>query len=95
MALTKMALIAKLASSTGVTEAVAGKLLNTLIETIIDETSTGNSVTITGFGTFKLGKRSAREGVVAFGPSKGQPYSVPERNTLTFKAGASAKNAIN
>lgn len=92
MAIHKAELIQSIAQKNGLSAAKAGEILTNLIETIVDETATGNNVTITGFGTFAVKTRSARSGVNAL---TGKPFSSPAKKTLTFKASTSVKKTLN
>ncbi len=52
---------------------------------IKDGLNKGERITITGFGTFSLAKRKAREFV---NPKTKEVYQIPEKQTPFFKAGS-------
>ena len=61
--MSKQDLIAHIANSAGVTKRAAAMALEALTSMITKELKKGNSVTVTGFGTFRVSKRAARMGV--------------------------------
>jgi DNA-binding protein HU-beta len=61
--MSKQDLINTIANSAGITKRAAGAALEALTNVITKELKRGNSVTITGFGTFRVSKRAARTGV--------------------------------
>lgn len=92
MALSKQDLIAVIANSAGITKRAAAQALEALTITITKELKKGNSVTLTGFGTFRLSKRAARKGVNPRNPS--QVISIPAMKVPSFKAGKTLKDAV-
>lgn len=52
----------------------AKRVLDTLLDIIIDEVADGNEVALIGFGTFKARDRAAREGR---NPKTGEPLKIP------------------
>jgi DNA-binding protein HU-beta len=61
--MTKQDLINSAASTAGVTKKDAAAVLDALLESVTKSLKKGESVTITGFGTFRVSKRAARTGV--------------------------------
>jgi len=61
--MTKQQLIETLAAETNATKRQTEKNLSTLVAIIERTVAKGEKVSITGFGTFDLGKRAARRGV--------------------------------
>jgi DNA-binding protein HU-beta len=51
----------------------------------------GDSVTLVGFGTFSVSKRSARQGR---NPQTGAKINIPARKVPVFKAGKGLKEAV-
>lgn len=90
--MTKTELVAKIANQVGVSKKLAGKLVNAFTAAVISGVKKDGEVRIQGFGTFKLSKRKAREGV---NPSTGEKIRIPARNVPTFKAGSEFKKAVN
>ena len=90
--MSKQDLIAHIANSAGVTKRAAALSLEALTSMITKELKKGNSVTVTGFGTFRVSKRAARMGVNPRNPS--QKISIPAMKVPSFKAGKTLKDAV-
>ena len=90
--MTKGDLIAVIAAEAGITKKAAGDALGAFIDAVTAELKKGNSVTVTGFGTFKISKRAARTGVNPRNPS--EKIKIPAMNLPTFKAGKALKSAV-
>lgn len=78
-------LIEKIATSTGMTRIEAKKAIEVTTTAIREALSEGNKVVISGFGTFSVNDRSAREGI---NPSNGERIIIPAKKAVKFKAGA-------
>jgi len=85
-------LIEAIASATGSTKADAGRALDATIENITKALKKGDTVTLIGFGTFKVSKRAARTGR---NPQTGAELKIPARKVPSFKAGAGLKDVVN
>ena len=85
-------LIEAIAGATGSTKADAGRALDATIENITKALKKGDTVTLVGFGTFKVSKRAARTGR---NPQTGAELKIPARKVPSFKAGAGLKDAVN
>lgn len=92
MALSKGDLVAAVAKSCGCTKKCAGDALEAVLGTVSKELSKGGTVTLTGFGTFKVSHRAARTGVNPQNPS--QKIKIPATKVPTFKAGKNLKEAV-
>jgi len=68
--MTKQDLVATIASSIGVSKKVAREALEASLGAITAELKKGKSVTITGFGTFRVSHRAARTGVNPRNPTQ-------------------------
>lgn len=90
--MSKQDLIATIANAAGITKRAAGSALEAITGTITKELKKGNSVTITGFGTFRVSKRAARMGVNPRNPM--QKISIPAMKVPSFKAGKTLKDAV-
>jgi len=88
----KAALIDRLASEAGVNKKQAEETMESLVRIIINELKIGNSVTITGFGTFSSRKRHARGGVNPQKPN--ERIRIPEVRVAKFKTGKNLKDAL-
>jgi nucleoid DNA-binding protein len=71
-------------------KAVEG-VIEALEEMITDEIRKGNKVTLTGFGTFKVSQRAAREGI---NPQTKAKIQIPAMTVPKFTAGKSLKEAV-
>jgi len=89
--MTKENLIESIVSKVGCSKADAGRALDTVIETITKALTSGDSVTITGFGTFSARARAARAGV---NPKTGEKIQIPAMTVPKFKAGKGLKEAV-
>jgi DNA-binding protein HU-beta len=90
--MTKQSLIATAASKAGVTKKAATDVVEAMLGLITSELKKGGTVTITGFGTFRVSKRAARTGVNPRNPS--QKIKIPAMKLPAFKAGKSLKDAV-
>ena len=88
----KTELIAEIASSAGLTKAEAGRVIDATTSAITASLKKGDSVTLIGFGTFKVTKRAARTGR---NPRTGAELKVAARNAPGFTAGKALKDAVN
>ena len=70
------------------TKAAAGKALDAVVEVIRDALADGETVTLTGFGSFKVSERAAR---IGRNPQTGAKLQIAESRTLKFKASKSTK----
>ncbi|MDK1019363.1 MAG: HU family DNA-binding protein [Actinomycetota bacterium] len=84
-------LIEAVARNTGESKALAEKLINETLDTIVDGVVASGRVQITGFGTFEARDRAAR---TARNPQTGAPIHVPATRVPAFKAGKSFKDAV-
>lgn len=90
--MTKGDLINAVAAGAGVTKKAAGDAVQAAIDAITKELKKGKSVTVTGFGTFRVSKRAARTGVNPRNPK--EKIKIPAMNLPTFKAGKALKHAV-
>jgi len=89
--MTKEELIEKVSSGAGLSKADAGKALNTIISAITSVLKKGQTVTLVGFGTFKVSKRKARTGR---NPRTGETITIKAAKVPKFKAGKGLKDAV-
>ena len=85
-------LIEAVANATSSTKADAGRAIDATVEAITNALKKSGTVTLIGFGTFKVSKRAARTGR---NPQTGAELKIPARNAPSFKAGAALKAAVN
>jgi len=69
----------------------AKKVFESLLSTISGALKKGDSVTLTGFGTFKVSKRKARKGR---NPQTGEQIKIKAKNVVRFAPGKHLKEVI-
>jgi DNA-binding protein HU-beta len=87
----KTTLVDSIASKTGLTKKAVGDVLEAFMGSVMDTVKKGDSVTLTGFGTFKASKRQARTGR---NPQTGASIQIPARTVPVFKAGKAFKDMV-
>ena len=85
-------LIRRLVKDTGVSKALASRMVATTFDAITRSLKKGDAVTLVGFGTFKTAVRKARTGR---NPLTGGAIRIPRRKTVRFSAGKALKTTIN
>ena len=89
--MTKDDIVEAIVKKTAITKKDASEALDTVIGEITKALSKGEDVTLTGFGTFKVSTRAAREGR---NPKTGEKIKIPAMKTPKFKAGKGLKDAV-
>ena len=89
--MTKEGLIEAIINKIGCTKKDASEALEAILDTITKSLASGDTVTITGFGTFSARKRAARQGV---NPKTGEKLQIPAMTVPKFKAGKGLKDAV-
>jgi DNA-binding protein HU-beta len=79
------------ADKANLTKAEAGKAVRAMLESIQAALKAGDKVTITGFGSFEVAQRAAREGR---NPQTGKTITIAESKVVRFKSGKGLKDAI-
>ncbi len=90
--MTKQDLVNAAAAAAGVTKKDSQAVLDGIIEAITGSLQKGESVTITGFGTFRISERAARTGVNPRNPQ--EKIQIPAMKLPAFKAGKTFKDAV-
>jgi DNA-binding protein HU-beta len=88
----KSELIDAIAKSADISKASAGDALDATLSAIKVALKKGQSVTLVGFGTFKVGKRAARTGR---NPRTGDAIKIKAAKVPKFSAGKALKDAVN
>jgi len=88
----KSELIDTVAASAGLTKADAGRAIDATIAAITAALKKNDSVTLIGFGTFKVTQRAARTGR---NPRTGTELKIAARKAPAFSAGKALKVAVN
>ncbi len=66
-------------------------VVNATFNAIQDALANGDEVALTGFGTFRISERGAREGR---NPQTGERITIPSRKSPSFKPGTQLKRAV-
>ena len=88
----KEELITFVSESADITKKSAGDAINATIEGITSALEKGDSISLIGFGSFKVVKRAAREGR---NPSTGEKMQIPASKGVKFTPGAGLKERVN
>ena len=90
--MTKAELIEKITEKVeGLSKAQVEEVVNNIVETLRETLIAKESVTLTGFGTFKVVKRSERKG---HNPQTHETITIPERDVPKFVPAKVLKEAI-
>lgn len=84
-------LVDQIASDAKVTKAQAQDALDSVLNNITKTLKKGNKVTLVGFGTFSVTKRSSRKGR---NPQTGQEIKIPAKKVVKFKAGKELSDKV-
>lgn len=88
----KTQLVDSISEKTGFSKAQAHDALEATLEAISSVLIDGESVSLVGFGTFKVSHRSPRTGR---NPRTGEPVEIKASNIPSFTAGKTLKEAVN
>ena len=88
----KTELIEHIAMNADLSKADAGRALEAAMGAIKTTLRKGGAVTLVGFGTFAVGKRTARTGR---NPRTGAAVKIKAAKVPKFKAGKGLKDAVN
>ncbi len=88
----KTELINNVAEITDSSKASATRAVEAVLASITRSLSGGDAVTLSGFGTFSVGNRSARTGR---NPRTGEAINIAASKSPKFKAGKGLKDAVN
>lgn len=88
----KTELVEAVAGATGGTKADAQSHVDAVLDVITGALQKGDKVSVTGFGTFEVRDRAARQGR---NPQTGETIQVKASKAPAFKAGKSLKDAVN
>ncbi|HEX8974688.1 MAG TPA: HU family DNA-binding protein [Patescibacteria group bacterium] len=87
----KDALVDAIATKTDLSKKAVEGVIEALETMITEEIRKGNKVTLTGFGTFKVSSRAAREGI---NPQTKEKIQIPAMTVPKFTAGKALKEAV-
>lgn len=87
----KSDLVLAASEKSGVSKKDTEKVLNALVETVVDAVKNDEKVQLVGFGTFEMRKRNERTGR---DPRTKKEITIPACNVPAFKAGKGFKDAV-
>jgi DNA-binding protein HU-beta len=88
----KSELIDAIAKHADISKAAAGRALDATVNSIKASLRKGGVVTLVGFGSFYVGKRTARQGR---NPRTGDAIKIRAAKVPKFRAGKALKDAVN
>lgn len=83
--------IKAVAEKANVSQKEAKNVIDAALDVIADTLKQGQKVTLTGFGTFEVRERQAREGV---NPQTREKINIPATKTPGFSASSTLKEAV-
>ncbi len=90
--MTKAELVEKIQENAGLpTKAKTEMALDATIKAITECLANGDSITLTGFGSFKVTKRAARKGR---NPRTGAEINIPACSVVKFTPGKNLKESV-
>ncbi len=90
--MTKAERIEGLSNKIGLNKGDAERVLNVLLDDIVNALKQGDRVNISGFGTFAIAAREAR---VGRNPKTGESIQISASRTAKFRAGKQLKDSLN
>lgn len=87
----KSELIDAVAQTADLTKADAGKAIDAFTAVVKDALQNGDTITLVGFGTFKVAERAERQGL---NPKTKQAITIPAARVPKFTAGKTLKDAV-
>ncbi len=89
--MTKADLVSKIADKAGLTKTDSEKALNAFLESVQGTLVSEGKLTLTGFGTFAVEQRKARNGR---NPRTGEEIKIPASKVVKFRPGKILKDAV-
>ena len=89
--MTKSELSTQVAAQASLTKASTDAAVNAVFSAITDALANGETVTLTGFGTFTVRSREARQGR---NPRTGESITIAASRVPAFKAGKALRDAV-
>ncbi len=87
----KIEIEAKVAEELGMPQAEVKKVFSSILSTMTESFSEGETVRIVNFGVFHVADRPTRMGR---SPSDGSPVEIPARKRVSFKPGKGLKEVL-
>lgn len=89
--MTKADLVAVMARSIGASKTSAERAMNAFIAGVVEELRRGRRVTLSGFGSFVVARRAARNGR---NPRTGSTIKIPSARVPRFRPSRALKAAV-
>lgn len=90
--MTKADLIEKIVVNAGMSKSLAERTINAFLDSVEDALVRDGKLSITGFGSFIVEERKARQGR---NPRTGEPLMIPASKIVKFRPGKSCKEDLN
>ncbi|MBV5317250.1 MAG: HU family DNA-binding protein [Desulfobulbaceae bacterium] len=87
----KNELITHIAEASDISKEEASRALDGFISAVTDTMEKGDSLTLTGFGTFSVSERAAR---VGRNPQTGNAINIPAKKVVKFKVGKNLADIV-
>ena len=87
----KSDLVDQVASSSGLSKSQAQKAVDAVLDSITQTLAKGESISLSGFGTFKVSDTKERQGR---NPATGQPITIAAGKRIGFSAGSKLSSAV-
>lgn len=87
----KDALVHAIMAKTDLSKKDVEAVVESFVDEVTSELRKGNKVTLTGFGTFRVSARAAREGI---NPQTKAKITIPAMSVPKFTAGKALKEAV-
>jgi DNA-binding protein HU-beta len=84
-------LISKISEEAGISRTQANAAIDSFVDAVTKSLKSGGKVTLVGFGTFSVSKRSAR---VGRNPQTGETIKIKAKKVAKFKAGKELSEKI-
>ena len=91
MHMNKAQMVDHIAVTADISKAAAARALDAMVEAVKTTLKKNGSVTLVGFGTFRVSKRVARAGR---NPRTNQPIKIPAARVPKFAPGKALKDAV-
>jgi DNA-binding protein HU-beta len=85
-------LVEKVAQATELNTTLAGQAVMAVVAAILDSLAAREAVRVSGFGTFNVSARPARDGR---NPQSGETIKIPASKAVRFHAGKAVKDVLN
>lgn len=89
--MTKKDIIVKISDDTGIKQVDVKKVVQRVLDDIVESLARGETVELRNFGIFKI---KSRKGRIGRNPRTGQTVSIPGKKVVTFKAGLVMKDRV-